>query len=419
VNAKYQENLRMAEAAADWLMRLESEGCQCHAGFSEWLMESPQHVREFLAVTSLSRRLGEVDPLRTMDVEALIAKCSANVTRVAPRIEALRDDCVMPAAGEQSPASGQRRAQRKWRVAGSAAAVALLALAMMLPGRSGTKVYATAMGEQRTFKLPDGSLIYLNTLSRAEVRFSAGTRNVRLLKGEALFVVEQDATRPFRVLTDDAIVQAVGTQFNVRRLENGIVVSVVEGRVRLTTASAEPEGSARSPAAAGLERSSHLSATERPADAASSAATRGTTDAAWPSMRSASSAEPMRETVGGMPLLLDAGQEARTRHDGQFVRSAMADIGASIAWRQRRLSFREDTLADVAAEFNRYNVLQIRVVGNDLMRRQLTGSFNADNPQNLIRFLEKDESLQIEQSNEVVVIRARQSGQNIARSGTN
>ena len=59
-----------------------------------------------------------------------------------------------------------------------------------------------------------------------------------MLRGEALFRVHHDAGRPFRVYTDDAIVQAVGTQFDVYRRDDGTVVSVLEGRVDVTPAAA-------------------------------------------------------------------------------------------------------------------------------------------------------------------------------------
>jgi len=51
-------------------------------------------------------------------------------------------------------------------------------------------------------------VVYLNTHSHVAIRFTAHTREVRLLDGEALFRVHHDTSRPFRVSTDDAVVQA-------------------------------------------------------------------------------------------------------------------------------------------------------------------------------------------------------------------
>ena len=82
----------------------------------------------------------------------------------------------------------------------------------------------------------------LNTHSRVAVRLGAHAREVRLLRGEALFHVAHDPSRPFLVSTDDAVVQAVGTQFDVYRRDDGTVVAVLEGRVNVTTAAAGARG---------------------------------------------------------------------------------------------------------------------------------------------------------------------------------
>jgi hypothetical protein len=50
--------------------------------------------------------------------------------------------------------------------------------------------------------------------------------------------------------------------------------------------------------------------------------------------------------------------------------------------------FRNDSLADIAEEFNRYNrTLQMRVEGAEASDRRLSGVFDADAPESLLRFL--------------------------------
>jgi len=66
------------------------------------------------------------------------------------------------------------------------------------------------------------------------VDFSQAARNVHLIRGEALFVVERDSARPFTVTAGDTTVRALGTQFNVRRRAEGADVAVVEGAVQVT-----------------------------------------------------------------------------------------------------------------------------------------------------------------------------------------
>src|SRR4029453_10983270 len=92
------------------------------------------------------------------------------------------------------------------------AAVLVIAMGFWIFREAAPHEYATALGEQRAFKLADGSVLYLNTLSRVEVTHSREARLVRLLEGEAMFAVEHDPARPFRVLSGATVIQAIGTR---------------------------------------------------------------------------------------------------------------------------------------------------------------------------------------------------------------
>src|SRR5690606_5608621 len=94
--------------------------------------------------------------------------------------------------------------------------------------------YRTAVGEQAREVLPDGSSVTLNTDTEVHVRYLAGERLVRMVRGEAHFTVAHDVSRPFGVRAGDHIVQAVGTAFNVRLQPRGEVeVMVTDGVVRI------------------------------------------------------------------------------------------------------------------------------------------------------------------------------------------
>jgi ferric-dicitrate binding protein FerR (iron transport regulator) len=56
---------------------------------------------------------------------------------------------------------------------------------------------------------------------------------VRLLRGEALFRVQHEPGRAFRVHSGAAIIEAVGTEFNVLHRQSDSMLSVIEGRVRV------------------------------------------------------------------------------------------------------------------------------------------------------------------------------------------
>jgi transmembrane sensor len=92
--------------------------------------------------------------------------------------------------------------------------------------------FSTKTGEQKSFNLPDGSLVKLNTNSLLTISFSDSHRQLNLIKGEALFDVAKDKSRPFSVSSGQQSFTALGTIFNVQKNENNhLELIVTEGRV--------------------------------------------------------------------------------------------------------------------------------------------------------------------------------------------
>jgi transmembrane sensor len=115
---------------------------------------------------------------------------------------------------------------RRWVPAfASLAAVVLVAVALFslwnaglfapasTPGAAAVR-YQTGHGEQLSLRLPDNSVLHLNTDSAVSIRYGKTERLVTLLSGEADFEVAHDPGRAFRVLADEST-----------------LVTVVEGRV--------------------------------------------------------------------------------------------------------------------------------------------------------------------------------------------
>lgn len=303
-------DLGAAEQAYEWFNALREDGFKDRAAFSAWLKASPRHVGEFLSVAATYRHYANVDPQRRIDVEALIAEATSNVVAL---------DFKEPA---QPPRPVAHRNPWAWWLAAGVAALAIGSGILMWNIGAGT--YTTPVGEQRNIELPDGSFVYLNTRSRIKVAYSTERRDIRLLEGEALFVVAREAARPFRVVADDTVIQAIGTQFNVYRRENATTVSVLEGQVKI-----------------------------------------------------AHSAD-----------LLSAGDQANVAGNGRVVKKHAKDIDNAVAWRQRRLVFQSDTLADIAAEFNRYNNKpRFRIEGESAAQMRFTGVFDAEAPESFVKVL--------------------------------
>lgn len=124
-------------------------------------------------------------------------------------------------------------ARRGWLAYAAAAAVLLAGAALLARPATGPSVYSTEAGNQRILEMGDGSRIVLAPASRLTVApsFDSGVREVTL-EGRAWFEVTYLADRPFRVRTEVAVIENLGTAFEVRAPPGGDVhVAVVEGAV--------------------------------------------------------------------------------------------------------------------------------------------------------------------------------------------
>lgn len=98
---------------------------------------------------------------------------------------------------------------------------------------------STNKGETYKVRLPDGSVVWLNTassLTYAANLNSSGKRRVKL-EGEAYFEIAKDKTHPFVVESKGQEVEVLGTHFNVNTYdhESGIATTLLEGSVKVTS----------------------------------------------------------------------------------------------------------------------------------------------------------------------------------------
>ncbi|WP_337828496.1 FecR family protein [Pseudonocardia sp. TMWB2A] len=91
--------------------------------------------------------------------------------------------------------------------------------------------YETAVGEQLAVTLDDGSHVALNTDTFIKPEFTREARVIEIKRGEALFDVAHDTSRPFIVRFGDDYVRATGTRFAVRIDRGKFEVSLIEGGV--------------------------------------------------------------------------------------------------------------------------------------------------------------------------------------------
>jgi transmembrane sensor len=209
------------------------------------------------------------------------------------------------------------------------------------------QTYTTGIGEQRIVKLDDGSTVELNTASRVRVHFSKQRRDIDLSKGQALFHVAKDPTRPFIVASNDTLIRAVGTEFDVYRRDSGTTVTVLEGQVTVLNNSVRTD--------AGTADATPLSAGE--------------------------------QITVNAPIT--AASRPSPRH---------ANVSTATAWTQHRLICDSTPLTEVAAEFNRYNTHHLIVEDKGLSDFHVSGSFASTDPSSLLRFLEAQQGLSVRET---------------------
>ena len=357
MKANEQLDRLIADQASEWMVKLDRRNDETDPAFAEWLLDSKRNTKIFLMTVALDRELEHFDPERKHAIP-LFPKGGAEVVPLREPAEA-----QAARSSELAPARAPRRSRTPlhwWSLAAVfVAALGVLMTLNVLPGFSnGWKEYATAVGEQRVLELEDGSTVRLNTNSRLAVRLSEHTRDIRLIDGEAIFKVYHDTSRPFRVYTTGAFIQAVGTEFNVYRRAEKTTVAVLEGRVQISKGS-------------------------------------GTVFETTPPA-------PKAEAF------LAAGEQAEIDKRGRVAGQHRTDLARVSAWSQHRLVFKQESLAEIVTQFNRYNSSpRFKVVGASISERRYSGVFNVDDPQSLRALLAGEPDLIVEDQGEEIVIRLR------------
>ena len=151
------------------------------------------------------------------------------------------------------------------------------------------------------------------------VGLGAATRTAVLVKGEAFFQIKHDAARPFVVTIGSHRVVDLGTKFLVRDNPGQLRVTLVEGKARLESANAKTQALLLLPGDVAVATATTMSVTARPT----------------------------------------------------------ASVAAEMGWRHGLLIFGNVSLADAAAEFNRYNKVKLVIADGETARIAIGGTFQA------------------------------------------
>jgi transmembrane sensor len=361
-------NTQIYDEAAEWFVefRAGEVGETQRRRFCKWLRASPEHQRAYLELAAIWTEGPRLDAGRRFDEQ------SAGLA-AEPNVIALDRPQELPSPQtSHAPAPRASTAGRWTRVVAIAvplaAAFGLVIIGGILHAQRG--LYGTDVGEQRSITLTDGTRIELNARSKLRVSYSKEAREVDLIHGQALFSVARDAGRPFVVSSDRARIRAIGTRFDVYRKPDETTVTVVEGKV-------------------GVHRSDGAAVT-RPAP-------QRAPDAA--ETRDGGATHRDEESA----IVLAAGEQVIITARAT-VRPDKPDIAAATAWTQRRLVFQATPLAEVAAEFNRYNPRRLVIRSPELTTFRISGMFSSTDPAALLQFLQARPGITVTEHGEEIIV---------------
>jgi transmembrane sensor len=304
------------EEAAAWIWRLDSTAGSAidQLAFDAWLRQDSRHRR---AMEELSKVWEALDGL----AEAKRGERIATFTDAAKRAAS--------------------RARHFWWFAVAATIAVVVAGAGWLQTGNEIQTLATAVGQHRNVTLVDGSIVTLNTNTILETVLTRSVRQLYLRKGEAHFQVAHDRSRPFLVHAGDAVVRAVGTEFEVRlHADQHVDVLVNEGRVEVQAA-----GPVLPP-----DPGAH--------------------------------AQPARVTT---VRALSAGEQLSTASAAYAIVPVSSEqLSSELAWRQGAIIFDGESLSSAVSEIERYTDARIVVSDAGVAALRVGGRFRTDDVQGFL-----------------------------------
>jgi transmembrane sensor len=302
MSAIFADEQDPASRAAQWLVRLRSDDLTADeaAAFDAWLSARPANTAAYDAALSL---LSEIE---------------ANAPALEASLRAERQ-------------TRTRHTRRTWLAVGALAAAAAAAIVVLPQIESAAQPMdaVTGKGGRRTLELADGSRIEMNATTRLQVILDRDVRRVTLGEGQAVFDVAHDPRRPFVIAVGDRDIRVVGTQFDVRRRDGEVSVTVAHGVVEV-----------------------------RPAGGAV-----------------------------GRAYRLRAGQRLDHREGAAETTVAAAAPDEVLGWRSGRLIYRDRPLSEVVADLNQHFERPVRIADPSLARILVSGVLVLDDQDAVLRRL--------------------------------
>ena len=276
------------DIAVDWFLKRSAgplSAAEAQA-FEAWLSRSPENEKTYAALDLAWSAAGE----------------AADHPAVSER-------------GRDLVAAVDRDRRTRRAVLASLAACVIGAAAgggyfLTAPKPLATQSFETAVGQQATVTLPDGSKVTLNTDTVVRTRADANRRLVYLDKGQAFFKVAKDRRHPFVVAAGGRTVTALGTAFDIRVQDGALKVVLVEGKVRVESAA--------------------------------------------PAMQLANRGADPRSDAPAQATEMTAGSQLVAPDDAEW-RLSRTNVEREPSWLHGQVTFDDAPLGEIVAELNRYS----------------------------------------------------------------
>lgn len=312
-----KEGDELTDAATQWLIALDS-GRADRDEFEAWRRADPRHAAAFAQI------------LATWESTA-----SLRASTLRP------DDPAMDAASVEA---APRVTRRRLLAGGGFALLAAGGLTGTLLWRRPDSI-ATAVGERRTLRLPDGSTAELNTDTLLSWDFDR-RRSVWLQRGEVALSVAGRSASPFLLHAGDLRASLDAGRYNSRLYADGPELIAFNGGAEIR---------------------------------------RG-------------NAAPLR--LAPMHALSDRGEGVRSAAVSQ------SDADATAAWRRGEIVFNGMSLDSAVSEFNRYLDHKLVIGDPGIAQIRLGGRFFVDDPDSFLRSLREGFDIQASPEADTIVLRA-------------
>lgn len=329
---KWRRSDRLLDQAARWVVLIDSAEFDAAAAarFQKWISRSQDHRAVFLHTSKTWGDLDVLAKLKAYPVIAAFLEADPKTQRTAPREPQFL------------------RGRRALLLGGGVVAAGACIIGYNPLALGPAEAFETRVGEQRAVTLVDGTQVFLNAGTRLEARLSTRRREVRLVSGEALFVIAPDADAPFLVVTSRGAVEAASGEILVKLLPAGVRVGL-------------------------MSQAAHMA---------------------------------RRSLIGrDEPVAVEAHNEIVFNDAGMAIAAAPAEqLSRRVLWRQGMLAFEDTPLAEAAADVARQTGMRFTFADPALAELRVGGLIQRDDLQAFLQLLRENLAINAERRGDEILL---------------